>query len=74
MFKKSETSVDVRVRMLKPAIVRFGGGDDNTPALKIPAINVETQQRTELTVRKDIAKDWVETGIAEYIGNPPAEA
>jgi hypothetical protein len=62
---------DVKVRMLKPAIVRFGGGDDNAPVLKIPAIDPESQRPTELTVRKDVAVDWVETGIAEYIGKAP---
>lgn len=67
MAKKVEIApVDVRVRMLKPAVVRFGG-EDNAPTLKIPAVDAETQRAVEVTVRKDIAGDWVETGIAEYV-------
>lgn len=64
---------DVKVRMLKPVIVRFGDGDDGVPTLKIPDSDPETKRQHVLTVRPDVAADWVETGIAEYV-NPPAAA
>lgn len=64
---------DVKVRMLKPVVVHYGGDDDNMPTLKIPKSNPDTQEPTVLTVRQDIAADWVECGIAVYV-NPPAVA
>lgn len=57
---------DVKVRMKKPAIVRFGH-EDNAPVLKIPLLDPETQRPTEITVTPALAADWVETGIADYV-------
>ena len=63
---------DVKVRMLKPVIVRFGD-EDGIPTLKIADSDPETKRQNVLTVRADVATDWVETGIAEYV-NPPVAA